>query len=678
MARLNSSVISNDPDNEPEVGQSGRVDGNSENIALLLKQDISSGQIEVMRTTSDSGAFPGSSGGSVLIGDGANFPSVAPGTPREKVDVEGAVRAFDFVLNDNGRRVGEVLEQLLPNAEVLSTTSSDQGASQNLSLAESANTRSGTINRSSGDLFSNSENQTNDPYETGIFDGQGTQGRIQGTLNFDKTGATGQYPDDAFTQGDTGELRLYVDGTLVDTADLTSTQSSINTTGGSGTNFGTDTGFVVEASDDVTFADGSATGNRYRTAQLQVVESEFGSFGLHTIEVVHFDPSTSSEIGDTNTAVFYYDPSVQNGSQDISITRQGTVGDGYNYGTVVTSGSKTVSGVDYFTLASVETDIDVANLYYYTYDENGLTFDQLSNFDISAPTVPSPSSYAEVLNVTETGELGDGTSAPVVVGTSSTPGGQPSFQISVNDETQDNPTPLTIQANRKFLVDSVTSQTNPDLQNDFINEDRRVDETTGDFANVSPNYDNTASLSGTNELQVFGGKLVYPKGDFRNTSNGGDIDYGPGNSGIEYDTLTGTRSYIGYFTDTQSVANFALEIQGSGSMVDSATSSLGTNQFIMEIRVGDESIADPSSGETGTGWLDVSEQFVTGDISDGDGAYNPDAGVNDNQTLDGTPIGVTTQTKFTANHQDRMFYKITMGNASNVEIESIEVVWGGV
>jgi hypothetical protein len=673
MARLSPTVIAPNPSGE----MAGAQDSNAQPTSVLIKQALSGGSITLLKGSSETGNYPGSSAGSVLIGDTDSFPTNNNGIPREKVDVQGAVRAFDFVLNNNGRRVGEVLEQLLPNAEVLSTTSSNQGASQNLSLNESANTRSGTINRSSGDLFSNSENQTNDPYETGIFNGQGAQGRIRGTLNFDKTGATGQYPNDAFTQGDTGELRLYVDGTLVDTADLTSTTSSINTTGGSGTNFGTDTGFVVDASDDVTFADGSATGNRYRTAQFQVVESSFGSFGLHTIEVVHFDPSTSSEIGDTNTAVFYYDPSVQDSGKDISITRQST--DGYDYGTVITSGSKTVSGVDYFTLASVETDIEVANLYYYTYDENGLTFDQLSNFDISAPTIPPPTSnYGEILNLTETGELGNGTNAPVVVGSSDDPGGQPSFQIDVDDETQGDPTPLTIQASRKFLVDSVTSQPNPDLQNGFINENRRVEETTGDFANVSPNYDNTASLSGTNELQVLGGRLVYPKGDFRNVSQGGNINYGPSNSGANYSNLTGPRSYIGYFTNTQSVANFALKIQGSGSMVDSTTSPLGTNQFTMQIRVGDESIADPSSGETGTGWLDVSEQFVTGNISDNDGAYNPDAGVNDNQTLDGTPIGITTQTKFTANHQDRMFYKITMGNASDVEIESIEVVWGGV
>jgi len=677
MARLNSSIISNDPDAEPQAGTSGRQDANSKNIALLLKQNISSGQIEVMRTTSDSGAFPGSSDGSVLIGDGENFPDGAEGIPREKVDVQGAVRAFDFVLNDNGRKVGEVLEQLLPNAEVLSTVGSNKGASQNISLDESASTRSGTsIEVDSGDLFSNSENQTNDPYETGIFTGQGAQGRIRGVLNFDKTGVTGQYPDDAFTPGDTGELQLYVDGSEIASVDLTTTQGQINTTGGTGTNFGGNTGFVVEASDEVTFADGSGTGNRYRTAQFQLIDGDFGSFGLHTIEIVHFDSSTGTEIANTNTIVFYYDPSVQNPSQNISISEQGSESDGYNYSQVTTSGSKTVSGVSYYNQAFIQTDIEVENLYFRTYDENAVSFDQLNNIDISASTVPAPTSYSEVLNVEEGGQMGENTSFPVVVGTPSNPGGQPSFQISVNDETQNNAGPETIQPSdpeRQFLVDGVTSQNNPDLRNDFINENTRVNESTSDFANVTPNYDSTTVLSGTGgELQVFGGSLIYPQGDFRSISNGGTIRYGPANAGTQYNQLAGRRRYIGYFTNPQSVANFALKIQGTGAVVDSQTSSLSTNQVIIEIRVGDESIADESSGKTGTDWLDISKEFANG------GAYNPGAGVNDNQTLDGTPIGLTTQTVFTADHQDRMFYRITMDNGSNVEIESIEMIWGGV
>lgn len=683
MARIEPTIISSTPAIEGEVGDPSRQDGNGENIALILQQAITSGDIEVLRTTSDTGSYSGSSDASILIGDGSSFPSVDPGTPREKVDVEGAVRAFDFILDSNGREVGTTLDKLLPNAERLTTFDAADGSVQELSLNENANTISGSVSRSSGETISN-ESETSNEYEIGVWSGSGSQEQIQGTLNFDKGAVSGSYPADVFTQADTGELRLYVNGNIISgaTVDLESTTGQINTTGGPGLTLGPDTGFAVSASSDVTFADDSATGNRYRSGQWQLDIADFGSFGLKTIEIVHFDTNTSTEISSTGVAVFYYDSATQN----IIVYKNNATsntGDGLSYGTVVLSGTKTVSGIDYVESATVETDVFVRDLYFYTFDENAISYTSQNSIDITPSSVPSPSTYNEVLNVQDTGVLGAGSSFEVVVGSASSPGESPTFVFNVNDNIQTNPAPVTIGGDERFLVDGQTSQPNPETENDFIVEDRRISETVTDFANVSVpnNFDNTSSIASLNELQTFGSNLVYPNGDFRSSNiTPGGIEHARDNASGNYSSLSGTKYYVGYFEDTSGGAfsNFALEIQGTGQMISSTDSFGSNNQFKLEVRVGDDSNADPNSGLTGTGWLDVFTQFTSGNTADGDGAYNPDAGVNDNKTLDGTPIGITTQSFPTDKFQDRIFYRFTMTTNATSEIDSINIIFGGV
>ena len=157
-------------------------------------------------------------------------------------------------------------------------------------------------------------------------------------------------------------------------------------------------------------------------------------------------------------------------------------------------------------------------------------------------------------------------------------------------------------------------------------------------------------------LQVTNSKLIYPSTagsslDYRTTNilNGSTFNDGPtGGSGRNYTALTGSRTYYRYFQQiAPAVANFTLNIAGSGGTFVSLGTALTGNNIHVEVK-----------GPEQTGWMDAYNDFVTGNWADGDGARNASGGAG---RAFGTNWGLTIGTKSTSLTGGYMVIRITVG-----------------
>lgn len=162
------------------------------------------------------------------------------------------------------------------------------------------------------------------------------------------------------------------------------------------------------------------------------------------------------------------------------------------------------------------------------------------------------------------------------------------------------------------------------------------------------------------ELQVTEGQIVYP------TVNYSPISDGPSGNPDYSTNVTGTRTYYGIFTDSTAVSNFILNIRGSATLVSSGNTSTNTDEASVSIKV-----------PTQTGWMDVNEDFVSGNTSDGDGAYQETNADNPSQTIGpNSELGLTVGTKVTSDGFDKLYYRITVAEGWTGNITEMDIQWG--
>jgi len=663
MAKLTPTVIAS----------SGSGTSVNSDIALKIQQAIGgSGDVDLLQTTGDTPNYAGSSDGAVLIGDATNFPASSTGTPREKVDVEGAVRAFEFIDQD-GREISFLLNKLLPTAELLNVVSADNGVNVKIGF-DTGETDSSLYLQGIGSTF-NVQSDNQNPTKQGALDsGFSTVG---GDLNFNIP-STSNYPADSFGRAREGYLALEIDtgsgyneisNTRADLDAGSIGSDSINTTAS-----GTNSGFNLSASQNVTFADGSDfDGDQYRTGTWQFDETDLGiTEGFFSLRVSHYD-DTDALIARSNDVQYVYDPANTITFSNVRFTNPNT------------SGVKRLSGISFNTQAFANFEADVSGVYQYTYDgsENAISFPDQSNCEISSRNIPDPSSFSDVLGVSQQARAGTETSIQYLIGEGF------ESRVRVSDPIEGNATSGLAGPTFEFLVDGVDTfnkSNDSDTYHDFEFETRRILNDVSDWNSVTVpsvesgganHWDSTetigseASAGYDDGLQVIESKLVYPSINFTSIANG------PSNPDRDYNGLTGTRRYIGYFTNPNASSSFAISVNGSGTMVSTGPSGgvniNNPNEFHLEVRVGDINTGG------GTGWLDVTKPFIQGTpqetLDDGDGAYASGIAKNDNFSTDGTPIGITTGTVSTSNHNDLLIFRVTYGTGSTVELDDISVVW---
>jgi hypothetical protein len=498
-------------------------------------------------------------------------------------------------------RFNEVLKSLAPQpAPSLSNISiQDQGVTGRLSFGSSFNNISyANVDASAGPGASTVNANS-------IFDTTGTRAGIfnastiiNGVLADSVTAnSNGSYPNNSFGNGDQGNLEIYVNGSLAHSVDL-----SVFSSGGS--NNANGTGFSLSAPTNVQFLNGDPFNVfKYRTGTWQVGTADQRP-GYNFVEIRH---DLGSAVNSTNFFEWVVDDS----------TAATTLGTG-TLDQYASTGTKTLSGVEYDTGATVAYSVTVSNLHRNTYSSASNAI-QIQGTNLNS------------INLT-LGNISSETDQEVITNQSLnvTPAGGRLLDQSVSAQVRVLRTVQATQVDGLASIDNLlfdnVSPNSTTLFEDFnderyrIQSDENFNTTT---AAVFESWDTAESLIGLNTgynngLQTVSGSLVYPSVDYSSIANGP-----AGNP--NYTTATGERVYYRYFNTGSSTSILTLRINGASVNVINADASFTTtSQAKVELKIPGD-----------TGWMDANKTTQVGATGDGDGCNQSGTfQINTNEIID--------------------------------------------
>ncbi|MCK5307041.1 MAG: hypothetical protein KAJ73_00380 [Zetaproteobacteria bacterium] len=479
---------------------------------------------------------------------------------------------------------------------------------------------------------------------------------INGTLNDDVPAHAYAYPANSFGDADQGEIQIEVNGVVVHTVDLTAF--------GSGTDSNANgSGFNLSAATPVEFED---------TTQLDQFQYRVGTWiagvadqrnGYNYIRINHFYGASDHW---TNYYEWVNDPEATAMTADSQLLDS-----------LVMTGSKFLSGVEYHTAGSAQYDVIIHDCHRNVYSSSGSAVSfNVTNGSASSQALGNivDQGVTEVVTdktvtVTNSGRLLD---AVLTVG------------ISCLHPLKSNLTNAAQASIPGLLLDGVNTS-NTAINENFCLEDWRMQAIANGAVN---NYDDQADLSlgywdDTEELEtgtvghtdgllVYNGALRYPtqgldSGDFRNVADGNANGPENGHSGNpNYSALSGARTFYREFTNNSGLtkANFKFVISGTGGFTDIVTGPNG-QALTVELKFPDGSIT------TGTGWLDFYADFATDQWADGDGCRS--AGYGSGRTM-GIDWGGTVGTKSIAAGES-IVMRITAPSIWTGNINDIVLTW---
>ena len=449
----------------------------------------------------------------------------------------------------------------------------------------------------------------------GVFDGSTV---IDGDLNEDVAADTHSnsqvnYPANSFGNADQGTLKLEVNGAAVHSVVLTG--SGLGHVGAGVPGSGTASSLNSNSSGFVSL---SATGSskfedaavlllfQHRTGKYQIGTSDQRN-GWNYARVVH-------TISGSDTTTNYVEWVNDSNSQELSI-------EGQALDTVVTTGLTHLSGVKYFTGATAQYRARVYNAYRNVHTPNNITF-TTTNCSVPAASFPSINTGAgedqgKVLHITGT----------ATVTATSLMNGNITTSVNVQHPLKSNLSSAGSRTASGLLIYNL-SNTSTATSETFRAENYRVISGSYNTQASAVHADNTwsstmhvtGSVTGQeNGLMYFNQTLVSPKqgtnsGDFRNSSDGGSITYGPADN-VNYSSVSGTKTFYRYLQNTTggSKTDATITINGSGTTIVPRSTNLATGNIHVLFKL------PLSSASFQTGWMDMAVAFQTGQTSDGDG-----------------------------------------------------------
>ena len=509
-------------------------------------------------------------------------------------------------------RFNEVLKILAPSpAPALSRVNSDNsagstvklsfGSSNALSDYTSSNTAAGFTAVDVNGTYQNSTNGNN--FRLGAYKNNTD---ITGFLNFHIAESVQNgylaYSNDAFGNAETGSLKLELNGNIIHTVNLASLVGSGNPFTGSANSLTGDSGFT-----NVSVTASSFDGNnsewyifKHRTAKIKVDVNDMVP-GWNYVRAIHTVGGTDYA---TNFIEWVNDPS--GSTNDLSVTNP-------RIEDVNLVGSKYLSGVQYNTDATANYKADINNLYRNVYADSGTPI----SFTVSNSTTPSAQSvpaigggenHTKVLGVTASLDY-NGNSLVSGAITANTTVTHP-FKSTISNQGS-------ATTGNGFLID------NRSLASTNTSE-KFHDET---YRKVSASYDTQSSVTSGNDwnsqthmtasgepghadgLLFFNQRLYSPVdadipagGNFSSLSN---VSSGQPN----YSGVTGTRTFYRVLSNSSGADLFNFKIESTKNGTTYNNSSLGTSNVHFFAKI-------PGT----TGWMDISQAFTYGSISDGDGA----------------------------------------------------------
>ena len=525
-------------------------------------------------------------------------------------------------------RINEILKALAPPpANPLSAISysTSAGASANLSFG-TTNGVTGYTNV--GTAAGTSALDINNTFPvSGTRKGVYAPTTISGVVAGGATAHAYAYPANAFGDANQGTLKLEVNGVVVHSVDLSTFGSGASVNGNG-------SGFNLIAATSVKFQDGTSLDLfKYRTGTWTISTAD-QSNGWNYMRVSH-------EIGTSTRTTNYFE-----WVNDADVTA--TSFSGASLHDLSLTGSKYISGVQYYTGGTAQYDVTIENAYRNTYSTSGTAISHPSPLNCSlASTALSPAT-----DETDTVVISNKAVTISPAANNRILGGDLSVTTRVLRSVQAAVTSAPVTGGWKILLDN-NSAAATNLVEDFKGEDFRQQSslsltstayTSG--ANGGPaNWTSASAL--TDGLLIYNGALRYPKqgfanGDFRNVDDGnanGPTVPGGYASNPNYSSATGEKVYLRYFYTTTAKQNFSLNVTASSTTFVAASNrgSLSGNNVTLELLA-------PNLTTDGSGNV-VWKDCVT--------PYTTDAAVGAYAATFGSSIptnwGLTLGTKSTAN-----------------------------
>ena len=441
----------------------------------------------------------------------------------------------------------------------------------------------------------------------GIFKFSNSQS-FEGDLNEDVSQGNGSpnpaYPANAFTDANIGVIHMEVNGTLVTTASLSSSDSGFTRTGTNGSTI------TVSAVANAKFPDGT---------ELDVFKNRTGNYsvaladqrpGHNYVQIKHVKPGSTIV---TNYVDWVIDDF--RGSSAIGINDTGS------WSFVSPGTLHTVSGIKYYAngFESNGTVIpytaSYTNLYRDTYPSSGninlasTTNVGSSEIKITGPGLTTSTQTFVGGNTTfNYAELNTGVTDCHTTDTTMSVAITPAFDDNEFHHPADWSTtygnddvPLTFALNvsplhrstlnggtvteTDYLYNSLTVYANEYQFEDFKDEEYRQSYDEFSIGSTADTWDTTATIAGTNDAALYNTYLVYPT----KVGNNGNLStvYGPG-SQVDYSSETGTRHYVRYFkarSDDAGSKEWALEFIGTGRIVSGSSTQFATNDEYFKVEV---------------------------------------------------------------------------------------------
>lgn len=451
---------------------------------------------------------------------------------------------------------------------------------------------------------------------------------INGILNNDvaayvhNTGVTNYYSK-SFGNANVGTLRLYVNGVIVHSIDLTSPTIGIGNPGsGTGSHVNANSsGFVTlsipgpgKLSTGIDFP-----AFKHRTGKYQIGTADQRR-GWNYARVVHV-------VGASQYVTNYVEWINDDDSNSLQASNGGL--------TFTGAGSTKLSGVEYFNSGDLNYSIKVYNSYKYVYDLNSITITATHTSNAAASLSYSfPSQSKSTINIAA------GEDHTKILNVSSASSLNADYFLNGRIEAGVNVThPLksSIVNGGRYDVSQILlyklTNTSTNLIETFRAENYRLlsgsydaQASIVDSSNAWNSSIHMLSTSGyANGLQFYNQTLVSPK----NTLNGGNFSTlanGPtGNP--NYSAISGTRTFYRSFLNSTGASQYdlSLSLNGSSTIVDSST-SFNTSRIKVFVKI-------PGK----TGWMDVALPYVFGvSYDDGAGLHTSNGILSFSPTLSST------------------------------------------
>lgn len=509
-------------------------------------------------------------------------------------------------------RFNEILKILVPSPapDASRISSSNAGSELLLSFGSSGSvagytnvgTTAGFSAVNVNGQYSRGTNSNN--FRLGIFTGTTIDGNINFHVPATYNDAYLNYSARAFSEGGAGNLQLFVNGILEHQVDLSSFAGSGNPGSGTATSLNASGSGFINVSVSASATDAQ---NRkfpvfqHRTADFRIANNSQRN-GWNYARVIH-----SGSFGSRTTN--YVEWVRDNNGENITATNA-------SLNSYSISGSKYLSGVQYFRSGSATYTANVNNFYKNTFSQNTITFNS-TNASLSSQTVP--------LILTGSGETNEkviAITASATITATSLYSGSLAASLNLSHPLKNTLAGAGAAYLNGILLDNLSS-TSTALSETFKGEEYRI--TSGSYntqaSATSSVWNSQVQMTGSQSdgLLFYNSKLVAPRnslnnGDFRNTTDGGVLGIAPSGNPNYSGITTGIRTLYRYFKNTtgSTKRDIVLTINGTNTTIVTAETSIvgQASKIKVFVKVPEQ-----------TGWLDVAKAFTYNTVSDNSGCY---------------------------------------------------------